>query len=63
MTQAHAETLPAAAPLFGATHGSTPPPLTTDSVKGKVVLVNFWTYSCINCLRTLPYVRAWAGQI
>jgi thiol-disulfide isomerase/thioredoxin len=29
---------------------------------GKVVLVDFWTYTCINWLRTLPYVRAWAAQ-
>src|SRR5262249_51028248 len=37
-------------------------PLTADQLKGKVVLVDFWTYSCINCLRTLPYVRAWAEK-
>jgi thiol-disulfide isomerase/thioredoxin len=36
-------------------------PLTADSLRGKVVLVDFWTYTCINWLRTLPYVRAWAG--
>lgn len=35
------------------------PPLTLDSLKGKVVLIDFWTYSCINCLRTLPYLLAW----
>ena len=35
------------------------PPLTADGLRGKVVLVDFWTYSCVNCLRTLPYVRAW----
>ena len=29
------------------------------SLRGKVVLVDFWTYSCINCLRTLPYIKAW----
>jgi cytochrome c biogenesis protein CcdA/thiol-disulfide isomerase/thioredoxin len=34
-------------------------PLTTESLRGKVVMVDFWTYSCINCLRTLPYLRAW----
>jgi cytochrome c biogenesis protein CcdA/thiol-disulfide isomerase/thioredoxin len=34
-------------------------PLTMASLKGKVVLVDFWTYSCINCVRTLPYVTAW----
>jgi thiol-disulfide isomerase/thioredoxin len=35
------------------------PPLTMESLRGKVVLVQFWTYSCINCLRTLPYVTKW----
>jgi thiol-disulfide isomerase/thioredoxin len=35
------------------------PPLTTDGLRGKVVLVDFWTYTCINWLRTLGYVRAW----
>lgn len=34
-------------------------PLTKDALKGKVVLVDFWTYSCINCLRTLPYIKSW----
>ncbi|MDB5742599.1 MAG: Redoxin protein [Polaromonas sp.] len=36
------------------------PPLTLSALRGKVVLVDFWTYSCINCLRTLPYVNRWA---
>jgi cytochrome c biogenesis protein CcdA/peroxiredoxin len=35
------------------------PPLTTQGLKGKVVLVDFWTYSCINCVRTLPYLTDW----
>ena len=35
------------------------PPLTPADLKGKVVLYDFWTYSCINCLRTFPYIRAW----
>src|SRR6266542_3421462 len=35
------------------------PPLTTQRLRGKVVLVDFWTYSCINCLRTLPQLEAW----
>ncbi len=35
------------------------PPLTMQSLKGKVVLIDFWTYSCINCVRTLPYIIAW----
>ncbi len=33
--------------------------LDTSALRGKVVLIDFWTYSCINCLRTLPYVKAW----
>jgi len=37
-------------------------PLKSDALKGHVVLVDFWTYSCINCLRTLPYIRAWAQR-
>jgi thiol-disulfide isomerase/thioredoxin len=38
------------------------PPLTAEQLRGKVVLVDFWTYSCINCIRTIPYVRAWAEK-
>ena len=38
------------------------PPLTAADLRGKVVLVDFWTYTCINWLRTLPYVRAWAEK-
>ena len=34
-------------------------PLTLQQLRGKVVLVDFWTYSCINCLRTLPHLKAW----
>jgi cytochrome c biogenesis protein CcdA/thiol-disulfide isomerase/thioredoxin len=34
-------------------------PLTMEALRGKVVLVDFWTYSCINCLRTLPYLKSW----
>ena len=37
-------------------------PLTTPGLRGKIVLVDFWTYTCINWLRTLPYVRAWAEK-
>lgn len=37
-------------------------PLKNDSLRGKVVLIDFWTYSCINCLRALPYVEAWAAK-
>jgi thiol-disulfide isomerase/thioredoxin len=38
------------------------PRLAPSSLAGKVVLVNFWTYTCINWLRTLPYIRAWAEK-
>ena len=38
------------------------PPLTAEALRGKVVLVEFWTYTCINWLRQLPYVRAWAEK-
>lgn len=48
--------------LDGATQWLNSPPLTAAQLKGKVVLVDFWTYSCINCLRTLPYVKAWAEK-
>ncbi|HYP72175.1 MAG TPA: cytochrome c biogenesis protein/redoxin, partial [Variovorax sp.] len=48
--------------LAGATEWINSPPLSAESLRGKVVLVDFWTYSCINCLRTLPYVRAWAEK-
>jgi cytochrome c biogenesis protein CcdA/thiol-disulfide isomerase/thioredoxin len=37
-------------------------PLTREGLRGKVVLVDFWTYSCINCLRAIPYVEAWAEK-
>jgi len=46
----------------GATEWINSAPLTPESLRGKVVLVDFWTYSCINCLRTLPSVRAWAEK-
>lgn len=49
-------------PLDGAVEWLNSPPLTAEGLRGKVVLVDFWTYSCINCLRALPYVRAWADK-
>jgi thiol-disulfide isomerase/thioredoxin len=48
--------------LDGATEWLNSPPLTTAGLRGNVVLVNFWAYSCINWLRTPPYVRDWAGR-
>ena len=45
--------------LQGLTNWINSPPLTLNQLHGKVVLVDFWTYSCINCLRTLPYLEKW----
>lgn len=49
-------------PLSGAVQWLNSAPLSAEALKGKVVLVDFWTYSCINCLRSLPYVKAWAEK-
>jgi len=46
----------------GATGWLNSPPLTTAGLQGRVTLVSFWTYTCINWLRQLPYLRAWAGR-
>jgi len=48
--------------LDGATGWLNSEPLSTESLRGKVVLIDFWTYTCINWLRTLGYVRAWAEK-
>jgi thiol-disulfide isomerase/thioredoxin len=48
--------------LSGATGWINSAPLTAKQLKGKVVLVDFWAYSCINCLRSLPYMQAWAEK-
>jgi thiol-disulfide isomerase/thioredoxin len=48
--------------LGGATGWLNSPPLTPAGLRGKVVLIDFWTYTCINWLRTLPHVRAWAEK-
>jgi thiol-disulfide isomerase/thioredoxin len=48
--------------LDGATGWLNSPPLTPVDLRGKVVLVDFWTYTCINWLRTLPYIRAWSEK-
>ncbi|MET1028110.1 MAG: redoxin domain-containing protein, partial [Dongiaceae bacterium] len=62
-TPAYAAADPASsAPLFGAQQWLNTRPLHPEDIRGKVVLVNFWTYSCINCLRVLPHVRAWAEK-
>jgi cytochrome c biogenesis protein CcdA/thiol-disulfide isomerase/thioredoxin len=48
--------------LAGATGWLGSRPLDAASLRGKVVVVDFWTYSCINCLRSLPYVRGWSDK-
>src|SRR5271170_1074899 len=48
--------------LDGAVAWLNSPPLTRESLKGKVIVIDFWTYSCINCLRAIPYVEAWAQK-
>jgi cytochrome c biogenesis protein CcdA/thiol-disulfide isomerase/thioredoxin len=51
------------APEFaGITNWLNSPPLTMSKLKGKVVLVDFWTYTCINCIRTLPFVTSWYNK-
>ncbi len=49
-------------PLDGIGPWFNSPPLTNAQLRGKVVLIDFWTYSCINCLRTLPYLKAWDAK-
>ncbi len=65
-TAAHAAAAPVLsgplASLLAARPWLNTPPLQPADLRGKVVLVNFWTYSCINCLRMLPHVRAWAEK-
>ncbi|MGE8063686.1 cytochrome c biogenesis protein DipZ [Pseudomonas sp. NPDC089569] len=48
--------------LSGAVQWLNSPALTNESLKGKVVLVDFWTFDCINCKHTLPYVKEWAKK-
>lgn len=50
------------ASFAGATAWLNSEPLTPEALRGKVVAVDFWTYTCVNWLRTLPYVRAWASK-
>jgi thiol-disulfide isomerase/thioredoxin len=50
------------ASLEGATGWLNSDPLTAEDLRGRVVLVDFWTYTCVNWLRTLPYLRAWADK-
>ena len=55
---------PTPAPEFqGLTNWMNSPPLTLAGLRGKVVLVDFWTYSCINCIRSIPYVEQWYQNV
>jgi thiol-disulfide isomerase/thioredoxin len=65
----HADTAPPApsapttAPEFtGINHWLNGPPVTMQQLRGKVVLVDFWTYTCINCVDTIPHVENWYGK-
>ena len=49
-------------PLTGIGPWFNSPPISREQLKGKVVVIDFWTYSCINCLRSLPYLKAWDAQ-
>lgn len=56
----HADINPYPAPaIAGISDWINSKPLTIESLRGKVVLIDFWTYSCINCIRTLPYIKSW----
>jgi cytochrome c biogenesis protein CcdA/thiol-disulfide isomerase/thioredoxin len=64
-TKVGAGKLPVEGPLpslDGAVLWLNSPPLTREQLRGKVVLIDFWTYSCINCIRSVPYVRAWGER-
>lgn len=56
---AHAEPAPPAPEFAGIERWFNSPPLSLAGLKGKVVLVEFWTYSCINCIHVLPHVKEW----
>ncbi|QBF27306.1 thioredoxin family protein [Pseudomonas tructae] len=56
------ETLGPMPELGGAVQWLNSPPLDRQALKGKVVLVDFWTYECINCRRSLPHVNTWAKR-
>ena len=66
MTSSHSPSSPAVEgelpSLDGAVAWLNSPPLTREQLRGHVVLIDFWTYSCINCLRALPYVTAWHAR-
>ncbi|MDR7047951.1 thiol-disulfide isomerase/thioredoxin [Duganella sp. 3397] len=63
-TGAHAAPVPPqpAPALAGIDRWLNSPPLSIAQLRGKVVLVDFWTYTCIHCIRTLPHVQAWHAR-
>lgn len=65
MAQEQPPSIVGSSPLYGlsgATGWLNSKPLNAKQLKGKVVLIDFWTYSCINCIRAVPYIRAWAEK-
>ncbi|MBB3228151.1 thiol-disulfide isomerase/thioredoxin [Luteibacter sp. Sphag1AF] len=58
-TQANSDAIAVAPDFSGINHWINTEPLNMAQLKGKVVLVEFWTYSCINCIRVMPYVKQW----
>lgn len=58
----HLDSLGPMPALSGAVQWLNSPPLDREALKGKVVLVDFWTYDCINCRRSLPHVNDWARR-
>jgi thiol-disulfide isomerase/thioredoxin len=50
------------APEIGRTWVNSPP-LSLRQLRGRVVLIDFWDYTCVNCIRTLPYVQGWARAL
>ena len=59
---AHRSPAPSAPEFRGIDHWLNGPPQTLEHLRGKVVLVEFWTYSCINCIHVLPHVKEWHGK-
>ena len=57
--RANGSSAPVAPEFTGINHWINSKPLTMAQLRGKVVLVEFWTYSCINCVRVMPYVKQW----
>lgn len=59
---AHAAPAPRAPEFTGIEHWVNSPPQRLADLRGKVVLVEFWTYSCINCIRVMPHIKRWHAK-